>query len=202
MSLLRNLHMALLMGTAPFTLAAMVAHARTPSVKPAKDVAEDIENESEPLGVITLSESLEDVEKPEEVRAGVYTAEVQDVQIPTSQKGNEYFSVKFVIPPEELPADQRDQYPDGAIMYWNRTVVPNGNDRRALWNTKKLVQALGLPTNTSTIDPNEWMGRRARVRVKMGSYQGEDRAEISAVEAAEAAPSRTTAAKGGTRRGR
>lgn len=148
-------------------------------------------DDNEPLGLIELDESLADVEKPAEIAAGVYTGEVQDVQIQQSQKGNRYFAIKFVIPPDELPADIRDDFEDGAILYWNRNIVPNGRDRRALFNLRKLVEAFGLDSNTNAIDPNEWMGRKARLRVVMGKWQGEDRAEIRAVEAAErAAPAR------------
>lgn len=148
-------------------------------------------DDNEPLGLIELDESLADVEKPAEIAAGVYVGEVQDVQIQQSQKGNRYFAIKFVIPPDELPADIRDDFEDGAILYWNRNIVPNGRDRRALFNLRKLVEAFGLDSNTNAIDPNEWMGRKARLRVVMGKWQGEDRAEIKAVEAAErAAPAR------------
>lgn len=145
-----------------------------------------------PIGLITLDENLADVEKPPEVRPGTYNGEVQDVQLPTSGKGNQYFGVKVVIPPEELSADQRDGYPDGAVFYWNRTIVPTPGDRRAMYNLRRLVEALGLDSNTSTIDPNEWMGRKVKVRMRMGKYNNEDRAEIAALEAAEA-PSRATA---------
>lgn len=147
----------------------------------------------EPLGIIDVGENLVDVEKPPEIPAGQYMGEVQDVQMPTSGKGNQYFAIKFVIPPEELPPDIADQFEDGAVLYWNRQIVPKGRDRRALFNLRKLLEALGLNANTSQINPDEWMGRRAKLRVVMGKWQGEDRAEIRAVEAAEAtAPARGT----------
>lgn len=153
------------------------------------------EADDEPLGLIQLSENLADVEKPPEVPPGVYTAEVQDVQLPTSGKGNQYFAVKFMIPDTELPPDVREHYPDGAVLFWNRNVVPVDGDRRAMYNLKKTMEALGLDTKTTTIDPNEWMGRDARIRVVMGKYQGEERAEIKSLEAAEPA-SRPAPARG------
>lgn len=143
------------------------------------------------LSVIELDESLADVEKPIELPASIYTGEVQDVQVQDSQKGNRYFAIKFVIPPEEIAADIRDEFPDGAVLYWNRNIVPSAKDRRAKFNLRKLIEALGLDSNTSTIDPNEWMGCKARLRVVMGKYQGEERAEIKSVDPAErAAPAR------------
>jgi hypothetical protein len=72
-----------------------------------------------------------------------------------------------------------------------------------MFNLRKFIEALGLDSNTTTIDPNEWMGRPARLHVVMGKWQGEERAEIRAVEAAEekAPPPKTRATRGGNRRG-
>lgn len=145
---------------------------------------------SDELGVIELDESLADVEKPAELPAGTYIAEVQDVQRQTSTKGNDYFAIKFVIPPDEIPADIRDDFEDGAVLYWNRQLVPV--DRRSKFNMRRLIESLGLDSQTNRIDPNEWMGRQARLRVVMGKYNGEQRAEIRAVEAAETRPAPAT----------
>lgn len=149
---------------------------------------------NEELSIIELDENLADVEKPPEVPPGLYAGEVQDVQILTSAKGNKYFAVRFVIPPDELPVDVREHYEDGAVIFWNRQIVPGPGDARAKFNLKRLIEALGLDTRTSTIDPNEWMGRSARLRVRIGAeYQGERRAEIASVEPAEdEAPARAT----------
>jgi hypothetical protein len=138
------------------------------------------------LGVIELDQNLADVEKPPELPAGFYVGEIQDVQKATSDKGNDYFKIKFVIPPEEIPADIQGDFEDGAILFWNRQIVPTAKDRRALFNLKKFVESLGLDTGTTSIDPNEWMGCQARLRVRLGTYNGERRAEIQAVEPLEA----------------
>jgi hypothetical protein len=72
-----------------------------------------------------------------------------------------------------------------------------------MFNLRKFIEALGLDSNTTTIDPNEWMGRTARLHVVMGKWQGEERAEVRAVEAAEekaAPPPKARAARGGNRR--
>jgi hypothetical protein len=141
----------------------------------------------EPMGIIELEENLADVEKPKDIPPGKYVGEVQDVQEATSGKGNTYFAIQFRVPPDELPADVAEQYEDGAILFWNRIIKPRGrSDRRALFNLRRFVEALGLDPNTTTIDPNDFMGRQARLHVVTGRYQGEDRAEIRAVEAAEA----------------
>lgn len=164
--------------------------------------------DDETLGIIELDTNLSDVEKPPELPPGNYTGEVQDVQKATSGKGNEYFAVKFVIPPSEIPADMQDDFEDGAVLFWNRQVLPKKGDRRALFNLRKFISALGLSDQTTTIDPNEWMGCKARLKVTHSTYQGETRAEIKSVESAEApaakkeaaAPANKKAAAGGRRR--
>ena len=160
----------------------------------------------EMMGIIELDENLADVEKPKEIPPGKYVGEIQDVQEATSGKGNTYFAIQFRVPPDELPADVAEQYEEGAVLFWNRIIKPRGRaDRRALFNLRKFIEAIGLDPNTTTIDPNDWMGRQARLMVRMGRYNNEERAEIGSVEPAEAkaAPARAKpkpAAAGRSRR--
>lgn len=153
-----------------------------------------VNHEDEGLGIIELEQNLSDVEKPPELPAGLYTGEVQDVQIGTSQKGNRYFNVKFVVPPSEISADLAENFEDGAALYYNRVIVPDGKDRRALFNLRKFIEALGIDSNITQIDPNEWMGRQARLKVVHETYQGETRAQIKSIESAEAKPAKAAAA--------
>ncbi len=113
--------------------------------------------ENEELDIIELEESLADVEKPPELPAGLYQGEIQDVQVATSAKGNQYYAIRFVVPPEEILADLQDQFEDGAILYWNRQVKPTAKDRRALFNLRRFIEAIGLDAETTTINPNDWM---------------------------------------------
>lgn len=138
------------------------------------------------LGIIELEANLADVEKPLELPPGVYVGEIQDVSMKASQAGNQYFNVKFVVAPDQVPAELVEQFEDGAVLYWNRTIVPNGKDRRALFNLRKFLEAIGIESNTTSIDPNEWMGCQARLRVVNEPYQGENRASIKSIESAEA----------------
>lgn len=149
-----------------------------------------------PVGIIELEDSLADATKPPELRQGRYRGEVQGVEVRTSgNSGNQYFAVKFVIPPEELGPDVKDDYPEGAILYWNRQLVPRAGDRRAVYNLKRFMEALGLDTNTTTVDVNTWMGCQARLKVGQKPWEGEMRAQIDAVEAieGESVPSRSSA---------
>jgi len=138
----------------------------------------------EPLGVLELEDNLANVERPPDIPAGRYIGEVQDVQMGVSQgKGNQYYSVRIVIPSDQISADLREHYPDGATLSWNRQIVPQRGDRRALYNLRKMIEAFGLDSNTASIDPNEWMGRRVRISVGPGNlYQGERRMEIKSLE--------------------
>jgi len=149
--------------------------------------ADDAEASGEEVEVIDLEDNLDEAEKPPELRAGKYIGEVQGVEVKTSgNSGNRYYAVKFHIAPDELPADLRDQYEDGADMWWNRQLVPDKGDRRTLWNLKRFIGNLGLSTNVTRIDPNEWMGCRCRLVVGPGKpYNGETRAEIKSIEPAE-----------------
>jgi len=152
--------------------------------------------DEESLDVIELEESLADVEKPAELPPGLYVGEVQDVQVATSAKGNAYYAVRFMVPPDEIPADIQSDFEDGAALFWNRQIRPrDGKDRRALFNLRKFVEALGLDANTTSIDPNDWMGCRARLRVRHTINPRDPssgkRAEIASVEPLEdAAPVR------------
>ncbi len=164
--------------------------------------------EDDEMGIIELEQNLSDVEKPPELPAGLYEAEIQDVTIGTSQKGNRYFNIKFVVAPDQISADVAEDFEEGANLYYNRVIVPEGRDRRALFNLRKFMEAIGLDANTTQIDPNQWMGCKARLKVVHEKYQGETRAQIKAVESAEgraapqAAAAPAQAAAGGARRGR
>lgn len=152
-------------------------------------------DEGEPLGIMELDGNLADIEKPPELPPGSYVGEVQDVTLQMSGKGNQYFAIKFVISTDEIPPDLQEHYDEGAVMYWNRQVVPNGKDRRALFNLRKLIEALGLDSNTTTVDPSDWMGCKAKLRIVHGKYQGENRAEVKQIEPAEAVAPRAAATK-------
>lgn len=149
----------------------------------------------EPLEIVELEGNLADAVKPPEVTAGKVPGEIQDIEIKTSNAGNKYYAVKFVISPDDLAEDIREHYEDGATLYWNRQIVPKGaSDRRALFNLKQFYTNIGLNNNITTVNPNDWMGCKALLTVKHGTYQGETRAEIAAIAPLDKAPARTTKA--------
>lgn len=148
----------------------------------------------EPLSIVELDGNLADAEKPPEVPPGKYVGEVQDVQEQSSQAGNRYWSIRIVIPQEELPASVAESYEDGATLYWNRQLVPrDARDRRTIFALKNLYTSLGLDGNITTVNPNDWMGCKTLVTVRHGTYQGETRAEIASLAPADRAPARQAA---------
>lgn len=186
-----------LLGLTMWAMALMAPRGRS-AARAAPPAEEEVEEETgtgedgEPLGIVQFEDNLDDVEKPKEVPPGRYIGEVQDVQIKTSGAGNRYYAIKIVVPSDELPANVREEYEDGWTTYWNRQVVPKGKDRRALWNLKLLLAAMGLDTNVTSVDPNGWMGASIGLRVIHETYKGNTRAQIRSVEPAEppAAPAR------------
>lgn len=158
-------------------------------------------SESE-LSMIELDEDLGDIEKPPELPAGKYRGEVVSVEAKKSGKGNDYYEIGIKVPPNEIPAQVAEHFEDGALMFWNRQLVVHaGSDRRTKYNLRKLVESMGLELG-KTIDPNEWMGANIGIVVRHGQYQGETRAEIGSLYAAEEAPKKAAPAAAAKGRGR
>jgi len=140
----------------------------------------------EELDIISLDMNLSDVERPPDVPVGRYIGEIQNIEVKTSAQGNDYFAMRVLIPAENIPADIVEHYEDGALFYYNRLLVPKGNDRRALWNLRQFVEKLGLSSETNEIDPNEWMNQRIGLVVGTEkTLEGENRSAIRSLFAAE-----------------
>lgn len=146
-------------------------------------------SEDSELDIIEIDGDLSDVEQPPELPDGKYVGEVQDVQVNTSARGNEYYAIAFVISPDNIPANIADHYEDGARFYYNRLLVYRGKGatRRNLYAIRKFYEALGLDTAIRVIDPNEWMGRECGLVLRQGKdLDGNPRAEIKGFYPAEA----------------
>lgn len=147
------------------------------SKKPEAEVAEEEEETSYSEGnedIIELDEDLSDVPDPVNLPKGWYRAEITEVERKNSQRGNDYFAVSLVIPVDEYPSDyDPDNFPDGVKMSYNLLRVPEGKDRRALANIRRFMEILGLSTNVSRIDTNEWVGRDLQVKLDHEKYQGQ-----------------------------
>jgi hypothetical protein len=147
--------------------------------------------EQEELGIISLDMNLADVERPPEIPVGKYVGEIQSVEVKTSGQGNEYFAIRVLVPAENIPAEVAEHYEDGALFFYNRLLVPKGNDRRSLWNLRQFIEKIGLDSNTNEINPNEWMNQSIGIVVGMEkNLEGELRANVRTLFAAEEAPAR------------
>lgn len=133
------------------------------------------------LDIIELDQNLEDYEEPELLPPGFYTGEIQEVEIRQNQKGTgRYYAVKFVVPPSQFPAQYDvENWPEGCPLYYNLVRVPRAGDRRAVSNLRKFIQKLGLSASTNRIDPNEWIGQQAKLKVVHNEYQGVVRENIA-----------------------
>lgn len=141
------------------------------------DEAEDTEE----LDILELDQNLEDYEEPELLPPGYYTGEIQSVEIRQNQAGTgRYFAIKFIVPPEKFPASYDvDNWPEGCPLFYNLVRVPRPGDRRALSNLRKFMQKLGLSISTNRVDPNEWIGQTAKLKVVHSEYQGVTRENIA-----------------------
>jgi hypothetical protein len=164
-----------------------MARKPTPTPVEEEEIADDQDDGS--VDIIEIEGSLDEIEKPQDIKAGRYLAEITNVEIRQGPKAR-YYAVTFVIPPEEFPSDQaealEESNPDGIQIYWNRVMVPrSGSDQRSLFRVKQWMATIGLDTATNRIDPSEWMGQQAMLVVQHGTWQGEKRPEIKRVEKAD-----------------
>jgi hypothetical protein len=156
--------------------------------KPTNDEIIETTNE-DTLDVLEIESNLADVPKPLDLPAGRYLGEITNVQQREGPKMR-YYSVAFLIPPEEYPPQVREEleesYPDGVQLYHNRVMVPrSGADRRSIYRVTQFMAAIGLNTNTNVINPNDWMGQKATLVTRIGEWNGEKRPEIQDVQSAE-----------------
>jgi hypothetical protein len=148
-------------------------------------------DDSEELGIISLDVNLADVERPPEIPVGRYVGEIQSVEVKLSGQGNEYFALRILVPAENIPAEVAEHYEDGALFFYNRLLVPKANDRRSLWNLRQFIEKLGLDSNTTEVNPNEWMNQNIGIVVGTEkNLDGELRASVRSLFAAEEAPAR------------
>ena len=133
--------------------------------------------------ITELDRNLEDFEDFVPLPAGNYKAVIAEVEKRLSEKGNEFYYIVLEIPTEEYPADYDvENNPEGTKMVYSRIQALDASNRRSITAMKKFYRALGLPLTTATIDHNEWEGKEVKLNLKMGTWQGEKRPEIEAIE--------------------
>lgn len=153
--------------------------------KPKQKAAEVEETQDESvndeLDILELDQPLEDYEEPELMAPGWYFAEIQTVEVRQNQAGTgSYYAVKFVIPTEKYPPDYDiANWPDGLPLYYNLVRKPRPGDRRAISTLKKFLQQIGRLATGTTIDPNDWVGAQAKIKLVHNTYQGNTREQIA-----------------------
>lgn len=113
--------------------------------------------------IIEYSSSIADTEAPEALPAGEYKAIVSSAAVKTSQKGNKYLEVLFLITPDKFPVDyDPGNAPDsGKTIAYRRVQVEDS--RRGRYSMKLFCQALNAPTPTTHVDPSEFVNREAQI---------------------------------------
>lgn len=137
------------------------------------------------LDIIELDVNLADAKPPVLLPKAYYEGEVRNITIKKSGKGNDYYNIELLIPPDQFPANfDPENYPDGAMVYYNRLLTP-GKDRRSVYNIKLWMEKLDLPTNTNKVDPNQWIGRPVKIKLDHNTYQGVTNMQVAGVEASD-----------------
>lgn len=133
--------------------------------------------------MIDLGVDIANAEAPELLPIGDYAAEVRAAEPKVSSTGNNYVAVQFYISPEEYPADYDvGEAPDGTILTYNRVPWPiSGNDKRGVYRLRKFMESLGAPFEGSKVSLDKWVGRRAIIKIKHETYEGETRATCAGV---------------------
>lgn len=135
-------------------------------------------------GILELDFNLADAEDFENLPNGEYPAHIKSAELRVSDKGNEYYYVTVTIDPKDYPADYDvANNPEGTNLIYARLMKPTADNRRSITSMKKWYKALGLDANVNIIDPATWVDRECKVVLGTGSYQGEARNEIKAIEA-------------------
>lgn len=134
--------------------------------------------------ILELDMNLEAFEDFEPLPSGEYPAELRSAELRISDKGNEYYYLVFNIHPDDFPADYAvENAPEGMNLVYARIQKPDPKNRRSITAVKNLYRALGMDLKTSTINPGDWEGRRAKLVVDRSEYQGEIRNGIKSIEA-------------------
>lgn len=137
--------------------------------------------------ITELDQNLDAFDDYETLPKSSYPAECVLAEKRISEKGNEYYYTNWTISPEDYPADyDKENAPEGTTLNYSRVQVPQNNDRRSITQVKKLYRAMGLSLKTKEIDPETWVGQKAKLVVGVGKFNGEQRNEIISIESLEA----------------
>lgn len=132
--------------------------------------------------IIEYSEDISDATPPSSLPARDYPGEVIEADNGVSKNsGKRRAAVTFVIRPDDFPADYTDaeDYPDGKLV---TTYLSTEDNRPARWRMRQFCEALGV-TMGSSLDVNEFVGRKALLSIEPDEYEGVPRERIRRVSA-------------------
>lgn len=116
----------------------------------------------------TILVDMEGVESGgRKVDDGDYTAVVHKVEQKESKEGNEMLVVQWKITSKSSK---------GSIVYDNVSLLP-----QALWRLKTILECIGeeVPDGVLELDPDDLVGKEARIEITNEKYEGKDRPKIT-----------------------
>lgn len=132
------------------------------------------------MGLLGFSQNIADAEAPPQLPPGEYkaicTAAVDKI---AASSGNPMLTLTMQVPRSEFPADfDPGEGVDELTFTLNVVARDIPTDR---WRMKNTCNAFKVPMSNN-IDPNDFVGRECRARVRMGKdLEKNDRAEIGQV---------------------
>jgi hypothetical protein len=132
------------------------------------------------MGLLTFSKNIADAETPPQLPAGEYRVICSAAQDKiAASSGNPMLTLTLQIPRDEFPVDfEPGDGVDELTFTLNVVARDIPSDR---WRLKNTCKAFGVPMSNH-IDPNDFVGREARARVRMGvDLEKNPRAEVGQV---------------------
>lgn len=133
--------------------------------------------------ILELDMNLADYDDFEPLPNGAYPAQILEAEMRTSDKGNDYYYVIFLIHPDDYPADYAvENNPEGTRLVHARVQKPDPKNRRSITAVKNFMRAIGLDLKTSTIDPSTWVTKKAKLVIKRDEFNGSPTNSIVSIE--------------------
>ena len=132
--------------------------------------------------VIEYQDDIANAKAPSPLPIKKYHASIVEAKKMTSvAKGTKYAAVTFLVPSDQYPMDYTDGAPDGTKVVYRRVSLEA--NPMGMFGLKRFLQAIGAPAGRR-IDLKDWIGRAATIEIAHTVYEGQQRHEIKAVEAA------------------
>lgn len=145
-------------------------------------MADTDNNTTELPSVFDMGGDVASQEAPPPLPARTYLAQITGAVAKTSpNSGNTYADIEFTIDPVQYPADYASVEPGPTKIHYRSMVLAPTPRNRYRWKQfgEKCRVTIG-----HNLDLNDFIGKTVNVKVKHRTWQGEQQAEIEAIEAA------------------